>query len=174
MTEDVQNGFPDSEPQPWLRGVPDPYDQGPLHSWRITMSFASAATRLSGLVRGSFRGIEVLRRGYSPRIVSARVLGSQGATEVSGPELAARLGLTGTWAYFSVAGARGVHREPDLSHYSAPRSPSGGETPAPPPKPEGGGAPAGQSTPTQASDGGSVAVVAGEEASARSGGTPTG
>jgi stage II sporulation protein D len=174
MTEDVQNGFPGSEPEPWLHGVPDPYDQGPLHSWRMTMSVASAASRLSGLVRGSFRGIEVLKRGYSPRIVSARVLGSQGATEVSGPELAARLGLTGTWAYFSVAGAHGVHREPDLSHYSPPASPPGGETAPPPPKPEGGGAPAGPSAETQARNGGSVAVVAGEEGSARSGGTPTG
>ena len=28
MTEDVQNAWPGSEPQPWLRGVPDPYDTG--------------------------------------------------------------------------------------------------------------------------------------------------
>ena len=34
------------------------------------MSFAAAAARLQGLVKGRFRGIEVLKRGFSPRIVS--------------------------------------------------------------------------------------------------------
>ena len=29
MTESVQNAFPGAAPEPWLRGVPDPYDQGP-------------------------------------------------------------------------------------------------------------------------------------------------
>ena len=37
-----------------------------------------SAARLQGLVKGAFRGIEVLRRGVSPRIVSALVLGSRG------------------------------------------------------------------------------------------------
>ncbi len=84
------------------------------------MSFAAAATRLRGLFRGAFRGIEVLRRGYSPRIVAAYVLGSAGRTEVDGPELASRLGLDSTWAYFSVRTAHGVTPEPDLSRYGAP------------------------------------------------------
>ena len=74
------------------------------------MSFAAAASRLSGLVEGSFEGIEVLQRGSSPRIVSADVLGSKGRTLVSGPELAARLGLYSTWAYFSVKSSHGVAR----------------------------------------------------------------
>ena len=102
MTESIQNAFPGAAPEPWLRGVPDPYDQGPEHSWTESMSFATAAARLRGLVKGAFRGIEVLRRGYSPRIVSAYVLGSAGHTLVSGPELEERLGLDDTWAYFSV------------------------------------------------------------------------
>ena len=96
MTEDVQNGFPGAAAEPWLRGVPDPFDQGPQHTWSVSMSFAAAATRLRGLFRGAFRGIEVLRRGYSPRIVAAYVLGSAGRTEVDGPELASRLGLDST------------------------------------------------------------------------------
>jgi stage II sporulation protein D len=120
MTEDVQNGFPGSAPQPWLHGVQDPYDQGPLHRWSITLTLAAAASRLQGLVRGSLLGIEVLKRGYSPRILSAYVLGSQGPTEVSGPELAARLGLYATWAYFSVVGSQGEEAEPDLSNYTPP------------------------------------------------------
>ncbi len=79
------------------------------------MSFASAAARLGGVVRGTFQGIEVLKRGYSPRILSAEVLGSAGSTIIGGSELAARLGLYDTWAYFSVQTAHGLTAEPDLS-----------------------------------------------------------
>jgi stage II sporulation protein D len=111
-TESVQYGFPGSAPEPWLVGVSDPYDAGPLRRWRTSMSFAAAARRLSGLVAGAFRGIQVTRRGSSPRIVSAYVLGSKGRTAVSGAELAERLGLYSTWAYFSVRGAHGAHPEP--------------------------------------------------------------
>jgi SpoIID/LytB domain protein len=114
-TEDVQNGFPGAEPEPWLRGVPDPYDQGPQHRWSTSMSFAVAAARLRGLVRGAFRGIEVLRRGSSPRILTAYVLGSGGRTQIAGSELASRLGLYDDWAYFSVRAAHGTTAEPDLS-----------------------------------------------------------
>ena len=114
-TESIQDSFLGSTPEPWLVGVSDPYDTGPLHRWTQNLSFASAAAHLSGLVEGSFEGIEVLGRGTSPRIVSAEVLGSKGRKLVSGPELAARLGLDSTWAYFSVKNADGVHAEPDLS-----------------------------------------------------------
>jgi stage II sporulation protein D len=132
-TESVQYGFPGATPQPWLMGVEDPYDAGPLHRWTVTMSFASAASRLSGLVDGSFEGIEVLQRGSSPRIVQADVLGSKGRTLVSGPELESRLGLYSSWAYFSVKSAKAVRAEPDASGpaVSAP-------TPAPAPTPVGG------------------------------------
>jgi stage II sporulation protein D len=114
-TENVENGFPGAQPEPWLRGTLDPYDGGPLHSWKLTISFASATARLRGLVRGSLRGIEVRRRGFSPRILSAYVLGSKGRTAVSGAELAARLGLYDTWAYFSVRNGQTVRPEPDRS-----------------------------------------------------------
>jgi SpoIID/LytB domain protein len=153
-TESAQNAFPGATPEPWLHGVQDPYDQGPLHTWTVSMSFATAAARLSGLVHGAFRGIEVLRRGYSPRIVSAYVLGSAGRTEVSGPELESRLGLSSTWAYFSTRTVHGTRPEPDLSHYTlpAPEAPAPAGTPSPtgatsppstspaaePPGPEGG------------------------------------
>jgi stage II sporulation protein D len=123
-TEDVQNAFPGSTPEPWLRGVPDPFDGGSLHTWSTSLTFIAAAKRLRGLVRGSFRGIEVLRRGYSPRIISASVLGSKGATPVSGPTLAARFGLYDTWAYFSVASLRGVRPEPDRSGTQPPATPA--------------------------------------------------
>jgi len=119
-TESVQNGFPGAAPEPWLVGVADPYDQGPLHSWTVSMSFPTAAARLHGLVKGSFRGIEVLRRGYSPRLLSAYVLGSAGRTQVDGPELAGRLGLDSTWAYFSVKTSGGTRPEPDQSAQKTP------------------------------------------------------
>ncbi len=133
-TEDVQYGFPGAEPEPWLQGVPDPYDQGPQHRWSTTIGFPAATARLRGLVRGAFRGIEVLRRGYSPRIVTAEVLGSKGATQVSGPELADRLGLYDDWAYFSVKTAHGQQPEPDLSGHAAPAptSPGGATSPSAP------------------------------------------
>lgn len=114
-TESVQNAWPGSPPEPWLVGVSDPYDGGPLHRWTVALSFHETSAKLKGLVKGSFRGIEVLRRGSSPRIVTAYVLGSKGETLVSGGQLAQRLGLYDTWAHFSVAGAKGIRSEPDLS-----------------------------------------------------------
>jgi stage II sporulation protein D len=137
-TESVQYGFPGAAPEPWLVGVEDPYDEGPLHRWTVTMSFAAVASRLSGLVVGSFEGIEVLKRGSSPRIVQAEVLGSKGHTLVSGPELEERLGLYSSWAYFSVKTAKGTQAEPDASGPAAPVptpatpvSGSGGASPTP-------------------------------------------
>jgi stage II sporulation protein D len=122
-TESVQYGFPGSLPQPWLVGVADPYDNGPLRKWSLSLSFSSAGAKLRGLVSGTFKGIEVLRRGSSPRIVSAYVLGSKGRTLVSGGELAGRFGLYGTWAYFSVRDSHGTHPEPDISGKKAPPPP---------------------------------------------------
>jgi stage II sporulation protein D len=123
-TENVESAFPGSEPQPWLRGVVDQYERGDGHTWKKALSFAAAAAKLRGFVRGSFKGIEVLKRGYSPRIVSAYVLGSGGRTAISGPELAARLGLYSTWAYFSTREGQAVKPQPDRSGYSAPSAPA--------------------------------------------------
>jgi stage II sporulation protein D len=122
-TESVQNSFVGSTAMPWLVGVADPYDAGARHGWTVTMSFATVASRLSGLVDGSFKGIEVRERGSSPRIVTAYVLASKGRTLVSGPELASRLGLHDTWAYFSVSDSHGTHSEPDLSGSAPPTPP---------------------------------------------------
>jgi stage II sporulation protein D len=137
MTEDIANAWPGSAPQPWLQAVADPYESA-ASSWKVSMSFASATARLSGLVKGSLRGIEVLRRGASPRIVSAQVLSTGGNTQVSGPELEARLGLQSTWAYFSVKNGTRVTREPDLSGQAPAPSPPASvppATPAPSPEP---------------------------------------
>lgn len=126
MTENVEDGFPGAEPEPWLRGVVDAYE-GAGSKWKLDLSFTVVARMLHGLFKGSFRGIEVLRRGVSPRILSARVMGSRGATVVGGPELAGRLGLGSTWAYFSIR--NGTVSRPEADHSGQSRHPS----PPPPP-----------------------------------------
>lgn len=146
-TENVQDAFGGAA-EPWLVGVPDAYETK-ASSWTLSMSFASAAARLRGLVKGSLRGIEVLERGSSPRIISAAVLGSAGDTRVSGPELEGRLGLESTWAYFSVKHGSAVKAEPDHSGVApaaggsgaagaGPAGPAGGAAPPVPTSPEGG------------------------------------
>jgi len=131
MTENVENVFLGSSPAPWLQAVTDPYDSGGASAWTLTMSFAAASRRLKGLVQGAFQGIEVLRRGSSPRIVAAEVLGSRGQEPVSGPELVARLGLQDSWAYFSVRNGGSVTPEPDRSSQpSAGTPPGASSTPA--------------------------------------------
>jgi stage II sporulation protein D len=156
-TEDNENSFIGSQPEPWLRGVADPYDSGAPFSWTLSMSFASAAARLSGLVKGSFRGIEVLRRGASPRIVLAAVLGSGGATKVSGPELAARLGLNSTWASFSVKRGATLRHEPDHSGAAPAPSPIPASPPPLAPTAPQGGAQAPGATVSSAATGGAAA-----------------
>jgi stage II sporulation protein D len=135
MTEDIQDAWPGSAPEPWLQAVADPYESPSASSWKVSMSFAAAAARLKGLVKGAFRGIEVLRRGASPRIVSAQVLASGGATQVSGPELEALLGLDSTWAYFSVKNGTSVTREPDASGQPSAPSPPASVPPTTPATP---------------------------------------
>jgi stage II sporulation protein D len=156
MTEDNENSFLGSQPEPWLRGVPDAYETT-ASSWKVSIGFATAAARLRGLVKGSFRGIEVLKRGVSPRILAAEVLGSRGVSPVSGPELEARLGLESAWAYFSVRKGSTVTREPDLSG-QAPFVPAPAESPppvtAPPTSTPQGGAQAPAATVATSSTGG--------------------
>jgi SpoIID/LytB domain protein len=107
-TENVENTSLGTEPKPWLKSVADPYDSvSPRHTWApVKLSLATARARLSGLVKGAFRGVKVVRRGRSPRIVAADVVGSRGRTRVSGATLRARLGLYDTWAYFTTIGVR--------------------------------------------------------------------
>jgi len=132
MTEDSQNSFIGSAPEPWLVGVPDQYESAAAAHWTVRMSFHAAGVRLRGLVRGNFQGIEVLTRGVSPRVVSAEVLGTRGATPVSGPELEARLGLNSTWAYFSTVHGSHVTAEPDRSAHRAAGAPATAPVPAAP------------------------------------------
>jgi stage II sporulation protein D len=134
-TENVENSF-GGEPQPWLKSVEDPYDdESPRHKWKPRrMSLASAGARLSGLVKGRFRGIQVVKRGRSPRIVTANVVGTRGKTRVSGATLRARFGLYDTWAYFtSIASRKAPPPEEapsDLPPQRAAGEGTGGVTPS--------------------------------------------
>jgi len=102
-TEDVENTSLGVEPLPWLKSVKDPFDDtSPKHRWGpYRWPMRKAADKLSGYVKGSFIGIDVVSRGRSPRIVSADVVGSGGRTRVTGATLRAELELFDSWAYFS-------------------------------------------------------------------------
>ena len=103
-TESIQNVWAGAAPEPWLVGVPDPYDsagQNPYHTWGSQMSITAAARKLGRLVKGSLVGIQVTRRGLSPRIVQAQVVGTRGSTTVSGSQLQGIFGLDDTWASFT-------------------------------------------------------------------------
>jgi stage II sporulation protein D len=97
-TENIEYAFVGSQPRPWLKGVKDPYDNpSPYHRWKLNFSRASLRAKLGNWVKGSFRGIKVLKRGVSPRVVKARVIGSRGSTDVTGPQIRARVGMRDTW-----------------------------------------------------------------------------
>jgi len=133
-TENIENSFVGATPQPWLKGVDDPYDSfAPRHRWTpITLTTAQVKAKLRGLVQGKFKRIKVLQRGVSPRIVRAQVVGTKGTTNVTGPQLRTRFGLFDTWAFFTTVSTK------------ASRAPLAPPTPAPPPAatPQGGTAPA--------------------------------
>ena len=114
-TENVENTSLGTSPRPWLKSVPDPYDSvSPRHVWKpVKLSMRTTQARLGGLVKGSFRGIKVVKRGRSPRIVAADVIGSRGRTRVTGATLRARLGLFDTWAYFTTIGVKRKPAPPD-------------------------------------------------------------
>jgi SpoIID/LytB domain protein len=142
-TENVENSFLGARPAPWLKSVDDPYDDAsPKHRWGpLRFTRAQAARRLKGLVKGSFRAIDVTRRGVSPRVVRAVVIGTRGSTAVTGPELRKRFGLFDTWATFTTIGAEVVR--PDRP--KAPKAP---------------GAPAGEDPSGGAQAGGAAAAAA--------------
>ena len=103
-TENVENVWPRATPEPWLRGVPDPYDGvagNPYHRWGYDLSLDAAASKLGSLVRGKLIGVQVVRHGVSARIVAAEVVGTKGRTRVAGSELQRVFGLRSTWAVFT-------------------------------------------------------------------------
>jgi len=111
-TESVQNVFPVS-PEAWLVARADPYDDSlgnPYYRWHMHFSLAAARARLGRLVRGSLLGIRVTRRGVSPRVVAAQVVGTGGQVGVSGTRLRQLLGTPSTWMSFTTFTVHGVRR----------------------------------------------------------------
>jgi stage II sporulation protein D len=103
-TESIQNVWSGSAPEPWLRGVDDPYDNAgndPYYRWSVGISMATAAADLGSLVKGTLTGIDVTQTGTSPRVVQAWVVGSGGRTAVTGSQLQGIFGLMSTWMSFS-------------------------------------------------------------------------
>jgi stage II sporulation protein D len=135
-TENVENTPLGNEPKPWLTSVDDPYDDAsPRHRWGpIRLTFKQAGRKLGSLVKGSFRGIEVIARGRSPRIVAADVIGTGGRTRATGAQLRARLGLFDSWAFFTsiVTGEEPPPEEapPVEPDQQAAGDPTGGVSPA--------------------------------------------
>jgi SpoIID/LytB domain protein len=122
-TENIENSFVGSQPQPWLKGVDDPYDNAsPKHVWAtpIRLTTKQAKSKLGKLVLGNFKRIKVLQRGTSPRVVRATVVGTKGTVAVTGPQLRSAFGLWDTWAYFTTVSSS-VKKAP-----STPRAPSTG------------------------------------------------
>lgn len=101
QTENSEFGFSGGSPQPYLKSVDDPFDDiSPVHTWRLTLSDAKMEAELDGLFQGNLERIQILERGVSPRIVRARVVGSDGSTTITGDTLRNRLELRSTWARF--------------------------------------------------------------------------
>jgi len=125
-TEDVQNVWLGSSPEPWLRGVPDPYDgvaSNPYHRWAYRLTMAGAAAKLGALVKGHLIGVRVTKHGVSPRVVRAEVVGTGGSSSVTGPQLQSTFGLPSTYMMFTA-----ISSTPTLP--SSPGAPSTGGAPA--------------------------------------------
>ena len=108
-TENNENSFLGGTPLPYLRGVPDPNEAAagsPYHSWKRKFTQRGIEAELGGLVKGKLKRIVVSKRGASPRIITARIVGTGGSATASGPTLRARLGLPDTWAFFRRRGAK--------------------------------------------------------------------
>jgi stage II sporulation protein D len=99
-TESIQNVF-GGPAIPYLQGVPDPYDgQCPLHEWTLRFSGPQISDKLGGYLDGRLKQVVVTKRGASPRIVEAKLIGTGGVTTVSGEQLEVALGGYDTWMTF--------------------------------------------------------------------------
>jgi stage II sporulation protein D len=104
-TESVQNVF-FGPAISYLTGVPDPYDYYcPLHDWTLKFSGPEISAKLGGYLDGKLKQVVITKRGVSPRIVAAKLIGTGGVTKVSGEQLEVALGGYSTWMSFQkVAG----------------------------------------------------------------------
>jgi stage II sporulation protein D len=100
-TENVENVFYGSAPKPYLRGVDDPADTiSPLHRWTLTYTQRGLESKLHQYLKGRLRAVTVVKKGVSPRIVAADVVGSKGKVRVTGTNLRQALGARDNWMTF--------------------------------------------------------------------------
>jgi stage II sporulation protein D len=96
---------------PYLKGVDDPYDYyGSLHDWGPLRRSPSQVGGPLG-ASGSLRAVYTVKRGASPRIVKAAVIGSSGTKYVDGSSLRMKLGLNSAWAIFTSMGISPAARD---------------------------------------------------------------
>jgi stage II sporulation protein D len=98
-TESIENVFGGAVP--YLVGVPDPYDDlCPLHDWTLKFSGPEISAKLSGLLDGRLKQVKIVKTGYSPRIIEAKLIGTGGVTTATGEQLEIALGAYSTWMTF--------------------------------------------------------------------------
>jgi len=98
-TESAVNVF--GSPVPYLVGVPDPYDYYcPLHKWTLDFSGPEISSRLGAYLQGKLKQVVITKTGVSPRIISAKLIGTGGTSTVSGSQLSVALGGYDTWMSF--------------------------------------------------------------------------
>jgi stage II sporulation protein D len=108
-TENIENVWPGTTPEPWLRGVTDPYDGAagdPYHRWSYELTPAAAGAKLRGFLKGSLVGIRIVRTGVSPRVLAADVVGTRGTVRVTGIQLQHAFGLLTTYMRFTMVQSR--------------------------------------------------------------------
>jgi stage II sporulation protein D len=121
-TESIQNVF-GGPAIPYLQGVPDPYDYYcPLHKWTLKFSGPQISAKLGAYLRGRLKRVVITKTGASPRIISAKLIGTGGTTTVTGLDLESALGGYDTWMKFqkvsngqaapSSASAGGIANQP--------------------------------------------------------------
>jgi stage II sporulation protein D len=98
QTENVENVFYGAAPTPYLKSAKDPYDGGsPRHMWQLRFTRAQIQSKLGSLCGRRFKAIKIVKRGVSPRVVSADVVCSGGRARTTGSTLRFRLGLYDNW-----------------------------------------------------------------------------
>jgi len=97
----TESGFLGGPDVPYLRSVRDPYDfHSPLHTWTLRYSGAEMNLRLAAYVRGRLRRIRIVKRGDSPRIDRAVLVGSRGRSSIRGDTLQFALDAYDRWMSF--------------------------------------------------------------------------
>jgi stage II sporulation protein D len=103
-TESVENVF--GTAIPYLVGVPDPYDHYcPLHTWTLRFTGPEISSKLSGYLDGRLKRVVITKRGLSPRIITAKLIGTGGVSTVTGEQLEVALGGYDTWMRFEKVAA---------------------------------------------------------------------